>query len=139
MATFRSLAKRMRKIEKDIPIKVNRLAQQTANDILIVVTSAGVTKVDTSEAVSNWTIGVGSKDSGTRGPFVKGRAGSTAAASRAQVRAVGRIKILQKKPNQAIHISNSVEHLNEAFQGDVQRVIAIGRQKLAERLERFRI
>ena len=139
MATLKSLGTRMRKLDKSIRTKVNRLAQQTASDVLTIVTTDGVTKVDTSEAISNWRIGLGSKDPSTRSPFFPGKAGLTAAASRAEVRTVGRIKIKSKLPGQEIHISNSVDHIGVAFPENVERVLQIPRQKLRERIERLKL
>lgn len=138
MATFKSLAKQMDKLADAIPEKVNRVAQQTASDVLNQVTSSGVTKVDTSEALSNWRIGVGSKDSSTRPPFFNGKGGTSAAASRAEVRVSGRIKIKQKKPNQEIHVSNSVDHLDVAFIGDVDRVVALANVQTQDRLDKLK-
>lgn len=139
MATFKSLAKQMDKLNDNLPKKVNKLAKQTANDVLKLVTAPGVTKVDTSEAVSNWRIGIGSKDLSTRSPFFTGKAGSTAAASRAEVRLVGKILIESKPPQVPIHISNNVDHIDTAFVADEESIVKIVEQKLDERIERFKL
>lgn len=139
MATFKSLAKRLDKFAENLPKKINKLAQQTATDVLTIVTSPGVTRVDTSEAVSNWRIGLGAKDPSTRAPFFKGKANSTGAASRAEVRLVGKIKIAQKQPGEEIHISNSVDYLENAFDGDVDGIVAIAQVALQERIERLKL
>jgi len=139
MSTLKSLAKRLDKFADNLPKKINKLAQRTASDIFIIVTSSGVTRVDTSEAVSNWRIGLGSKDPSTRSPFFKGGKGSTAAASRAEVRTVGRIKISQKRPGEEIHISNSVDHIDTAFDGNVDRIVAIAEVGLQERIQRLKL
>lgn len=139
MSSFKSLAKQMDRLNDRIPKKVNKLAQQTATDVLNIVTAPGVTRVDTSEAVSNWRIGLGSKDPSTRSPFFNGKGGSTASASRAEVRASGRVKIAQKKAGEEIHISNSVDHIETAFDATEERVVALVSQKLNERVERFEL
>ena len=144
MATFRSLAKRLDKFADNLPKKINKLAQQTANDVLTIVTSPGVTRVDTSEAVSNWRIGLGVKDPSTRAPFFKGKktangGSTTGAASRAEVRLVGKIKIAQKQPGQEIHISNSVDYLDVAFDGDVNGIIALAEVQLQDRIQRLKL
>ena len=139
MATFKSLAKKLDKINDRLPEQVNKLAQQTARDILTIVTSPGVTRVDTSEALSNWRIGLGARDPSTRAPFFKGKAGSTAAASRAEVRLVGRQKIKRKKPGEEIHITNNVDHIDIAFDGDVDKIVAIADIQLNDRIQRFKL
>lgn len=143
MATFNSLAKRLDKFADNLPKKINKLAQQTATDVLIEVTKREVTKVDTSEAVSNWRIGLGAKDPSTRAPFFKGKGGTTAAASRAEVRLVGKIKIAQKKPGQEIHISNSVDYIDNAIDGPIKGVVGTVKadveQRLQERIQRLKL
>lgn len=136
MATFRSLAKDLDKFNDRLPKKVNKLAQQTASDVLNIMTD--ITRVDTSKAVSNWRIGLAAKDPSTRSPFFAGKRGSTAAASKAEVRTVGRIKIKQKKPGQDIHITNSVDYIEEIDDG-FEQAVEIPRQKLKERIQRFKV
>jgi hypothetical protein len=94
----------------------NQLKQQAAVAGLEYLVNT--TPVDTSEALSNWEVGLGRPlVAGTRPPHVPGKGGSTAPQSRAQAIATGRAFIAQSKPGQPIYLSNAVAHIGPLNRG----------------------
>ena len=115
MADLSSLAKSMRSKAKAIP--------ELANGIAIAAVSAGlkdmveVTPVDTSEAESNWRIGVGSAPAGSLPPFFSGRFGSTRAVSAESALREGSAALQTKQPGQSVWLSNTAKHIGDLDRG----------------------
>jgi|688.fasta_scaffold777359_2 hypothetical protein len=111
VTTLNGLAKRMRSLSKDIARETNEIAKQTANVVLETLVIA--MPVDTSQAVSNWQIGLGSPNTNTIGPHYPGKGGSTRNQSSTQTLSIGRILISSKKPGVALHITNAVDYIEK--------------------------
>lgn len=139
LATF---AQRMRKRADDLPGKVARLAADTADAVVHSLVAAPPigTPVDTSQAESNWQVGLGSPVTTLLAPHVAGFAGSTQAASAGIVTALAGEILAGKKPGQTIYISNGVPYIRRlnyeghSAQSDnfVQRAADAGRQYLKD-------
>lgn len=115
MGDLASLAKSMRSRAKALP--------ELANGSAIAAVTAGlremvdVTPVDTSEAESNWRVGVGSAPAGQLPPYARGRRGSTKAISGAEVFAQGTQELQTKKPGVPVWLSNTARHIVDLDRG----------------------
>lgn len=93
----------------DLPKEVNRVAVACAEVILYDLVKK--TPVDTSNALSNWVISVGSLNGEEIGPYYPGKHGSTAVQSSNAAFLVGTLDLKEKKQGQDIFISNSVDYI----------------------------
>lgn len=109
-----------------LSLYVNRISRQISDQSAkyvkaaaraVLVDLAKITPVDTSLAVSNWTVGIGYSPVNLIPPHVPGSKGSTAAASRAQTIAYGRQMINMYKSRQVLHISNNIDYITLLNQG----------------------
>ena len=110
-----SLATSMRARADRLPTLASDIAREGSGAVLREWLE--VMPVDTSEAISNTQIGIGSAPSGPLRPHFLGRKGSTAAASREKSLSVGLAKLDSKKPGVAIYISNTAPHIGELDRG----------------------
>jgi hypothetical protein len=118
--TLASLAKRMRKIDEALPDRVNAQTQQVATKLVeeLIQSPPSGTPVDTSQALSNWQIGLGRPRRSFLGPHSPGKAGSTAGASRTQTRAAAVMALAARKIGQVIYISNNAPYIRRlAYEG----------------------
>jgi hypothetical protein len=111
VSTLQGLARRMRSLPKEIKNEVNEIAKQTAEVVLETLVIA--MPVDTSQAVSNWQIGLGSPNTNTIGPHYPGKGGRTRNQSSAQTMSIGRILISSKRPGVKLHITNAVDYIEK--------------------------
>ena len=109
-----------------LSLYVNRISRQISNQSAKYVKAAGRevlkslvkdTPVDTSLAVSNWTVSIGTSMVNVIPPHVPGSKGSTAAASRAISLAYGRKVINMYKSRQGLFISNPLDYVVLLNQG----------------------
>lgn len=132
------LATRLRQRAKDLPEKVNRLAVKVTTTI--VNDLAHVTPVDTSQAISNWQVGIGEAPGGNISPHFPGRHGSTYGPSSQQTIEEALAILKGKRPGQVIYLSNGllyITRLNEgssaqAPAGFVERGVLLGRLVIAK-------
>lgn len=134
MATLKTLSKAMKRLERELPRRVNEIAKDVATEVL--QSLAVNTPVDTSQAVSNWQIGYDEPNFTNLPPHVPGKAGSTGQASAAETIAVGNIYIQGKRPGIELHISNGLDYIElidrqSSSPGFKDRAINAGRQALA--------
>lgn len=133
MATLLDLAKRCEEIKVTASQSGNELKIQAATKMLEYLVRE--TPVDTSEALSNWQIGVGRPVNSELPPYAKGKFGSTRGTSQGAAIHVGTQKLLTAKPGQAVYLSNLVPYirrLNNGYSkqhpgGFVEAAILIGR------------
>ena len=78
---------------------------------------ADVTPVDTSKAISNWRIGLGSPVSGEIEPHYPGFKGSTELMSEDATVITARIALKAKRPGQIIYLSNTAKYIKDLDQG----------------------
>jgi hypothetical protein len=111
MGTLNSFALTMDKLREDLP----NIANEAAIDIAAAILSdmLTVTPVDTSKAVSNWQIGLGTPYTVEREPYYKGRRGSTRLVSSNAALKDGVLAIQQKKPGEPLYISNSAHYIED--------------------------
>ncbi len=97
--------------------------ETSASNIAVAGTKAMVdtlidaTRVDTSEALSNWQVQLGQPVSSAIPPHRPGKKGSTAAASAAVVISEAATVLEAKKPGQPIHLSNLAGHIKYLDEG----------------------
>lgn len=108
--TLRGLASRMRALPREIREQANEIAKQTGNVVL--QTLVVKMPVDTSQAVSNWQVGLGSPNTNQIPPHHPGKYGNTRGPSSAQTISVGRILISSKQPGVKLHITNAVDYID---------------------------
>jgi len=125
-----SLEVKVREIEKsgvDIAVKV---AMTIIGDL------AYRTPVDTSRAISNWRVSLGSPVKDSIVPHYPGRQGSTYSASAAETVSLAKLILKSKKPGQLIYISNNLPYIRKLNEGSstqapagfVERAILLGRK-----------
>jgi len=107
--------------------------------IAVVRNLVNVTPVDTSQALSNWIVAVGSKSYARIQPYAFGQRGSTQEISAAYAVAEA-MKVLENvKPGQAVYISNNLPYIRKLNDGSstqepanfVARAELIGRKVAA--------
>lgn len=129
---FASFADKLDKIAANLPKAASDGAVSVATTILgdLVI----VTPVDTSAALSNWQIGLGTPIDSPIDPYYPGIQGSTYTVSGQEALAAGKAKLVNKIPGQPIYISNVlpyIQRLNEGYSGQapagfVERAALIG-------------
>lgn len=129
-----SLEQRASKIDK----KSSEAAAKVA--LTIITELVWVNPVDTSKALSNWQIGIGSPVDSRIEPYSPGEGGSTQRASASATIAVAKKILATKKPGQVVYISNAlpyIKRLNEGHSGQepagfVERAVMLGRKQVAK-------
>lgn len=129
-----SLANRMEKLATAI----DEAASQTAVDsaLAIVGDLAYKTPVDSSQALSNWIVTLDEPSRQKILPHYPGEYGSTKSASAAETLNNAKLVLRNKKPGQAIFITNNlpyIRRLNNGYSGQapagfVERAVLIGRK-----------
>lgn len=121
---------------------IEESASKLAADVALTIVGdlAYKTPVDTSKALSNWIVTLNDPSTNKIPPHFPGVKGSTQRASAAETIAEAKRVLAQKKPGQAIFISNNqpyIRRLNDGYSkqqpaGFVQRAVLIGRKMLAK-------
>jgi hypothetical protein len=109
LANLRDLARRLRQEADDIPENVNETTTQVALDLVREL--ADTTPVDTTEALSNWQIGLGRPVAAAIGPRVPGNFGNTRLPSVRATVAAAREALRTRRPGQSIFVSNVAAHI----------------------------
>lgn len=112
-----------------LSLYVNRISRQISDQSAKYVKAAGrevlkslakETPVDTSLAVSNWIVSVGTPTVKVNPPHVPGKYGSTASASRAITLSYGRKVINTYKSRKGLFISNLLDYVVELDNGGIK-------------------
>lgn len=104
-----ALAKRMRERAKGLDDLANNVVIESTEAMLREVVE--VTPVDTSEAVSNWQVGVGVKPPAQIPPYFLGKKGSTRGSSSAKAIEEGAAELATKRPGQVVYLSNTAKYI----------------------------
>lgn len=115
MGSLGDLSKRMHRLAGELPARANALKQQVA--LPVVERLITDTPVDTSNAESNWQVGIGGSPAGPIPPHYLGEHGSTDQASQGEAKALARSRIASVKAGQPIYISNNVPYIIKLDQG----------------------
>lgn len=134
MANLLDLASRLRSTTKTIDEAGNLRKKKAA--LAMVKYLVNETPVDTSQALSNWQVGLGRPVMAEIGPHVPGTAGSSAGASRAAAIAAAEATLAQAKPGQPVYLSNLLPYIRALNNGSskqhpggfVEASIIIGRK-----------
>lgn len=137
---LRDLANQLRAISPQLAAQASEAAKGAA--LAIVSDLANVTPVDTSQALSNWRIGINQKVVLAIEPYQSGKAGSTQSESAQATIDAARIALAAKKPGDTIWISNPLPYIgllndgssSQAPAGFVERAVLIGR-KVSEQVK----
>lgn len=137
------LAASLEKKAKAIDEAASKLAVGTA--LTIVGDLAFKTPVDTSQALSNWQVSLGSPVDSKIPPYYPGEGGSTRNSSAAETINQARKILAGKKPGQRIFITNVlpyIRRLNDGYSkqapaGFVERAVLIGRKMIKKAKLRF--
>lgn len=113
------LANSMDALANKIEQEASNLAVRVA--IAVVTDLAFNTPVDTTQALSNWQVNIGSPATGTIGPRVPGRFGNTQFASANQTIQAAINVLMNKKPGDAIHITNNLDYIQDLDNGTISR------------------
>jgi hypothetical protein len=128
------LATSLEKKAKAIDEAASKLAVDTA--LTIVGDLAYKTPVDTSQALSNWQVSLGSPVDSKIPPYYPGEGGSTRNSSAQSTIDAAKNALKQKRPGVTIYISNVlpyIRRLNDGYSkqapaGFVERAVLIGRK-----------
>jgi hypothetical protein len=115
-----TLAKRIKRLRKDLPDRVNQVAVKVALDIVsnLVDNPPSGTPVDTSTALSNWQVKLGSGARSLLRAHVLGEKGSSQGASAAKAREAAAEALRVRKVGQIIYISNNAPYIRRlAYEG----------------------
>lgn len=134
------MAKTLLDLAESLEKRAARLDEQASGvavsvALAIVDNLTVVTPVDTSKAISNWQVTLGSPSAGEIPAHVEGFAGSTYTASGQAARNLARFDLQQKRPGVRIWISNAAPYIGELNNGSskqepagfVERALIIGR------------
>lgn len=129
------------RLEKKV-VAIEKAASEAAKGaaLEIVQDLAESTPVDTSMAVSNWQVTLGSPTFSQIPPHYPGDLGSTRAISSAETVANAKAALSAKKPGQPIYITNNTDYIRtlndgssaQAPAGFIERAIMIGRMALSK-------
>lgn len=141
--TLLDLASSLEKRAAKLNSEAARISIETASAILGDLVYA--TPVDSSKALSNWQVSLGSKISSSIDPHYPGKQGSTYNASASTALEIGRKILLSKQPGVTIYISNVlpyIQRLNDGYSkqtpaGFVERATLIGRRQIKKAKLRF--
>ena len=136
MANLANLAKQMKKLAASLQSEASRCALEVGE--AVVEDLAHKTPVDTSNALSNWLGALESPNLSVVKPHLLGRRGSTQLLSARGTVEAFKIDTENKKPGQAIFISNSVDYIRKLNEGSskqepagfVHRAFLIARKKV---------
>lgn len=133
MTDFNDLARQLLAYSQSL----NKQASDTAVKVATAIVNnlIEVTPVDTSQALSNWQIGLGTPVSSTIPPYVPGTLGYTAIASQSAAIEAAQSALQGKQPGQTIYISNNLDYIQALDDGSSQqepanfvaRAVLIGR------------
>lgn len=115
MKNLGDLAKSMAKLAVNLPIEVNRLSIACAETILFDLVKK--TPVDTSNALSNWIVSLGSIYGREIPPHFYGSMGSTYNESSNMAYQLGKNALQEKFSGESIFISNSVDYIVDLNNG----------------------
>lgn len=134
MVSLRDFASRM-------DARAGKLAEQSHKRAIRVATAilrdlVYRTPVDTSTALSNWQVGIGTPVASEIFPYYFGTKGSTRAPSAQAAYAAGVAKLQSKKPGETIYISNLTDYIKQLNEGSslqapagfVERAVLVGRK-----------
>lgn len=117
---------------------IDKAASQTAVDTALAIVGdlAYKTPVDTSRALSNWIVTLENPAGQQIKPHFPGSHGSTQRASAAETLNTAKLVLRNKKPGQAIFITNNlpyIRRLNDGYSaqapaGFVERAVLVGRK-----------
>lgn len=113
--TLLDLAERLEKKQKSLAKAASNLAAFVA--LSLTEELADVTPVDTSKAISNWQIGLGSPVAAEREPHYFGKKGSTELISEDATVIAARIALKGKRPGQKIYLSNTAKYIKDLDRG----------------------
>lgn len=136
--TLLDLANRMEALAEEIRVAGSDTAVNVGKAIINDL--AFKTPVDSSKALSNWIVTLGSASGLRIDPHYPGERGSTQGASAAQTIAEANATLASKKPGQTIFITNNlpyIKRLNDGYSrqapaGFVERSVLIGRRKVRD-------
>ena len=131
--TLSDLAKDMETLSANLTKEVSRCSVETALTIHNELTA--VTPVDTSTALSNWDVSVGTLQAEFHEPWIMGKRGSTKLASKRFSDNEANVVLQDKLPGQTIFISNSADYIKKLNDGSssqepagfVERSILLGK------------
>lgn len=139
MGTLKGLAARLYNEADRLDERGSKAAADTA--LVVISALAYDTPVDTSNALSNWQIGLGAPVPTGRGPFYPGEHGSTYAASAAETVQAAKAALAAKRPGETVYISNLAPYIRKlnyeghSAQGShfVETAVIRGKQYLRKR------
>ena len=112
---MRTLARQIRQFKKETDKRILKGKQNIAGAILYYL--GNDTPVDTSKAMSNWIVNIGTARGGVIPPYFMGEYGSTGGQSLSAMMAQGLAVIRRAKVGEAIFITNSVDYLVDLNDG----------------------
>lgn len=124
--TLADLARRMEKAANSIEKQASAISVGVAETVVRSLVSPPPfgTPVDTSNAISNWQVGIGRPVSSDIQPYFEGQDGSTRGASANAAIAVAKSNLKRKKPGQSIFISNLADYIVDLDEGSSRQAPA---------------
>lgn len=145
MSTLKSLKPRLDKVDKKIQKEVSEASKVAA--LGIVKYLAFATPVDTSQALSNWQVGIDTRVNTEidahflGGTVMRQPKGSTQSQSANRTIALAKAEIKNKKPGQTINITNNLDYIQELEEGKspknsyfVERSLIVGENIIEKEL-----
>jgi hypothetical protein len=120
MGDLATLAKRVEKLRKDLPDRVNNLTIEVAEQLVeqLVSSPPEGTPVDTSKAMSNWQVGVEQPKRSYLDAYAPGKHGSTFDISQSNVMVAALAALRSRKVGQVIYITNNAPYIRKlAYEG----------------------
>lgn len=106
---FNKLASQIKKRAKSIPKIVSENVKELT--VTLVTDLVVATPVDTTEAISNWQVGVGRAETTSLPPHFPGLLGSTWAQSSEETVSIAKSKLRRRKPGETVYITNTAKHI----------------------------
>jgi hypothetical protein len=134
LKTLHDLALDMDKLAVTLKLEGNRCAIESA--LIVHHNLTEITPVDTSTALSNWDVFIGSYEKTPHEPYFMGKRGSTKLKSMRFANKEAALILSEKKPGESIFIVNAVDYIEklnggsstQAPAGFVERAIMLGQK-----------
>lgn len=119
---MKTLNSQLKRFDKDIKKRINRFKINFAKTILLLLVER--TPVDTSNALSNWIVGLGKQSSRKIEAYKIGVSGSTQSISAGVTMSLGGAIIQRAKVGEIVYITNNVDYielLNMGYSSQAER------------------
>ena len=110
-----SLSDKMNKLANKVDVAANEISKEVALELVKILVFR--TPVDTSQALSNWQVGIRTPVNTPIGPYAPGAGGSTKSQSRSATIERAKLFLASKRKGEPIFVSNVLDYIADLNDG----------------------